>query len=55
MAYETKVILKSLANQISTAKSVKQAYKMVKDAAEVEGLKMPSFDETRKAFTEDDD
>ena len=41
MAYETKVILKSLANQISTAKSVKQAYKMIKSVAEVKGLGCP--------------
>ena len=55
MAYETKVILKGLANQISMAKSVKQAYKMVKSVAEVEGLKLPTFEESKMAFTEEDD
>ena len=55
MAFETKVILKSLANQISMAKSVKQAYKIVKDVAEVDGMKLPSFEESKKALTEEDD
>ena len=55
MAYETKVILKSLANQISMAKSVKQAYKMVKDMAEVEGMKLPSFEESKKALIDEEE
>ena len=42
--YETKVILMSLASQIALAKTAKQAYEMVRVAAQVEGLTIPDID-----------
>ena len=48
MAYETKVILRSLVNQIALAKTVKQAFNMVRSTAEVEGLVIPEFEQVRK-------
>ena len=51
MAYETKVILRSLANQIALAKSVKQAYEMIKDAADVEGISLPTYEETKGKYS----
>ena len=47
MAYETKVILKALANQVAMAKNLKQAYSLIADAANAEGLDLPSYEETR--------
>ena len=54
MAYETKVILRSLANQIALAKTAKQAFEMVRSAAEVEGLKIPDYEEIRKLLSSDE-
>ena len=47
MAYETKVILMMLANQIAMAKTTKQAFEMVRSAAQVEGLVIPDYEELR--------
>ena len=47
MAYETKVILQGLANQIALAKSAKQAYNMVRSMAEVEGMKLPDYEKAK--------
>ena len=52
MAFETKVILKMLANQIAMAESLEQAYSFVADAANVEGLDLPSYDEVKKKFSD---
>ena len=54
MAYETKVILRSLANQVALAKSTKQAFDMIRSAAEVEGLKIPEMEEVRRQFLGED-
>ena len=48
MAYETKVILRGLANQIALAKTAKQAFEMVRSSAQVEGLTIPDMEEVRK-------
>ncbi|MCL2574402.1 MAG: hypothetical protein FWE34_07625 [Defluviitaleaceae bacterium] len=52
MAYETKVILSLLADHIGKAKSVKEAYNVVVKAANVEGLKLPSYEEFQKELEE---
>ncbi|MCL2853081.1 MAG: hypothetical protein FWE20_08635 [Defluviitaleaceae bacterium] len=48
MAYETKVILALLAQQIGRAKSVREAYTVVAKAANVEGMILPPYDEFLK-------
>ena len=52
MAYETKVILSLLAKNIGKARNVKEAYKAVVDAANVEGLSLPDYDEYQKELEE---
>ena len=52
MAYETKVILSLLAKNIGKARNVKEAYKAVVDAANVEGLLLPDYDEYQKELEE---
>ena len=47
MAYETKVILQSLADSISKSKTVKEAYMHVQRAASVEGMKLASYEESK--------
>ena len=47
MAYETKVILMLLANQVALAKTTKQAFEMIRSAAQVEGLTIPEYEELR--------
>ena len=48
MAYETKVILRLLANQVALAETLEQAFEMIRTAAQVEGLIIPDLDEVRK-------
>jgi hypothetical protein len=45
MAYETKVIFNLLADSIGRVETVKEAYNVVKRAANVEGVKLPSYEE----------
>ena len=45
MAYETKVILALLARQIGNSKTVEEAYTAVVEAANVEGVNLPSYEE----------
>jgi hypothetical protein len=45
MAYETKVILALLAQQIGRSKTVKEAYTAVVRAANVEGVQLPTYEE----------
>jgi len=52
MAYETKVILTLLAQQIGNAESVQEAYEYVVRAASVEGVQLPSFEEWKKEVEE---
>jgi hypothetical protein len=48
MAYETKVILALIAERIANAKSTKEAYNVIVNAASVEGLQLPSFEDAQK-------
>ena len=52
MAYETKVILKMMASQVARAKSLKEVYMFVADAANAEGLEIPSYEEAKKKYDE---
>ena len=51
MAYETKVILKLLANQVARAESLEEAYIFIAEAANVEGLEVPSYEEAKRKFS----
>ena len=52
MAYETKVILMLLAQQVGRAKTIKEAYTIIAAAANVEGVKLPTFEEFQKELEE---
>jgi hypothetical protein len=52
MAYETKVILALLAQQIARAETLEEAYRAVEMAANVEGVNLPSYEELREKFGE---
>ena len=45
MVYETKALLKSLARCVGKSKDVKEAYSAIVEAASVEGLELPSYEE----------
>ena len=45
VAYETKVILMLLAQQVAKSKTVKEAYNAIARAASVEGVVLPPFEE----------
>ena len=47
MAYETKVILQLLADNIAKSKTLKEAYMHVQKAASVEGMHLPSYEDTK--------
>lgn len=48
MAYETKVILTLLAERISNADTVEEAYDVIVNAASIEGLQLPTFEESSR-------
>ena len=49
MAYETKVILKLIAKAVARAEDVEEAYEIIVEAANAEGLELPSYqDEMNK-------
>ena len=50
MAYETKVILMMLANQVALAKTTRQAFEMIRSAAQVEGVSIPDYETVRAAL-----
>ena len=52
VAYETKVILMLLAQQIGRAETVKEAYTIVAKAASVEGVQLPTYEEFQKELEE---
>ena len=52
MAYETKVILTLLAQQVGMAKTVKEAYTAIVRAANVEGVALPTYEEFMKEMAE---
>ena len=45
MAYETKVILSLLAQSISKVQTIEEAYDVIRNAANVEGIQLPTFEE----------
>lgn len=47
MTYETKVVLRLLADQIVEADDVEEAYEAVVNAATAEGMEMPDYNEAR--------
>jgi len=53
MAYETKAIFSLLADSIGRSKSIKEAYNVVARAANVEGVKLMSYDEFIAALEEE--
>jgi hypothetical protein len=54
MAYETKVILSLLAQQISRLKTIKQAYNAIVEAASVEGVQLPSYEDVQKKIKQEE-
>ena len=52
MAYETKVILTMLANDVVKSKSLEEVYNFIAKAASVEGLNLPTYAEAKKEFKE---
>ena len=52
MASETKVILALLSQQIGRAKTIKEAYTLVVQAANIEGFQLPSYEEFQKELEE---
>ena len=52
MSYETKVILTLLAQQVGKAKSLKEAYTFIINAANVEGFELPDYEEFQKKVKE---
>ena len=50
MAYETKAILRLVANHIVLAKDLEQAYELVRDAAQTEGMSLPAYKDAKKKF-----
>ena len=49
MAYETKVILALLARQIGNSETIEEAYTAIVEAANVEGVQLPTYEEFKKA------
>ena len=48
VAYETKVILSLLAERIVAAETLEEAYMVIVEAANVEGIKLPDYGEAKK-------
>ena len=53
VAYETKVILTLLAERVSQARTVKEAYRSIARAASSEGVKLPTFEEMKAEIAQD--
>ena len=51
--YETKVILTLLAEKAAEAKTTKEIFNAIRNAAGAEGMKLPTFDEMKKKLEED--
>jgi len=49
MAYETKVILSLLAKSVGNSKNIREAYEHIVEAANVEGMKLPTYAEFTKS------
>ena len=50
-AYETKVILKMLANYTAQAKSIEDIYKFIQNAANAEGLELPPYEVLKREYS----
>jgi len=48
MAYDTKLIVKLIAQGIAKCDTVKEAYRYVKNAASVEGMELPTYEEMKE-------
>jgi hypothetical protein len=51
MAYDTKVLLSALAQNIAKSETVEEAYFAVVESANVEGVQIPTYDEAMKKLT----
>jgi len=47
----TKAILNVIANQVACAESLEEAYIFIAEAANVEGLEVPSYEEAKNKFS----
>lgn len=54
MSYETKVILKMVLKEIATATSFEKLYEFVADASASEGVEIPTYQEMRKRYLENE-
>ncbi|MCL2421850.1 MAG: hypothetical protein FWD03_08340 [Defluviitaleaceae bacterium] len=52
MAYETKLIMALLAERVAKAETVEEAYSVISNAASVEGLKLPTYEDAKEKFKE---
>ncbi|MDR2559911.1 MAG: hypothetical protein LBC86_10300 [Oscillospiraceae bacterium] len=52
VALETKVIIKLIAQQIAKCETAKEAYYCIQSAASDNEIDLPSFEEMRKGFAE---
>lgn len=55
MALETKVILQMILNKVASAKSIEEIYFFVQQAASVEGINAPSYQEMKKIYEDLED
>lgn len=53
MAFETKVLLATLAEAIVRSNNVKEAYNILTKAANVEGIQLPSYEDKLKEIEND--
>jgi len=53
MAYDTKVMLKLIAQNVAKSKTVKEAYNTVKFAASAEDVDLPAFEDMKREFEDD--
>ena len=54
MAYETKVIIRSIARILIRCTSIKQAYKELLRIAQDEGVNLPTYEEALRELEEDE-
>ena len=53
MAFDTKALLAVLGEGVGRAKTVREAYKYIQKAANVEGVRLPSYDDFLKEVEEE--
>jgi|GEM_PF-5133623 len=46
-SYETKVLLALIASRIAKSETLEEAYRSIADAASIEGLSLPPFEEAK--------